>query len=236
MAPAGHPFRGGLWGADLFDRAVVVLPPGRPTLVVSEYRRACKEHMASLQLPPGPEGLTYLPGFLSVPEQSVLLRQIQDLPFTHDWHRGRALKRSNAQFGYAYVATGQDIVPAAPFPAFLSELIAKASVFSPGCDIFDQCMVTHYPVGAGIDWHVDADLFGDCIVVISLVGDARLQFRVKPSVTQRPTYESDIAPGSLYLLRGPARREYQHRVVAVKNDRYSVIFRSVRNRQHVLAP
>jgi len=190
--------------------------------------------MASGQLPPGPEGLTYLPGFLSGPEQSVLLGQIKDLAFTHDWHRGRALKRSNAQFGYAYVATGQDIVPAAPFPAFLTELIAKASAFSPGCDIFAQCMVTHYPVGAGIDWHVDADRFGECIVVISLVGRARIQFRLR--ATQRPTYESDIAPGSLYLLRGPARREYLHRVVAVKNDRYSVIFRSVRNQQQALAP
>jgi DNA oxidative demethylase len=189
--------------------------------------------MASVQLPPAPDGVTYLPGFLSAPEQSVLVPQIKDLAFTHDWHRGRELKRSNAQFGYAYVATGQQIVPAAPFPAFLTELIAKASSFCPGCGIFDQCMVTHYPAGAGIDWHVDSNGLGDCIVVISLIGDARLQFR--PGGAKHPTHELRIAPGSLYLLRGPAREDYQHRVVAVKKDRYSVIFRSVRKPQHALA-
>lgn len=35
------------------------------------------------------------------------------------------------------------------------------------------------------------------------------------------------SPGSLYAMHGPARWEYQHRVVPVTQDRWSLTFRQV---------
>jgi alkylated DNA repair dioxygenase AlkB len=81
-------------------------------------------------------------------------------------------------------------------------------------------------VGAGIGWHTDADRFDDTILAVSLAGHAKLRFR--PNGATEHTHELIVAPGALYVLQGPVRWEYQHQVVPVKNDRYSLTFRTVR--------
>jgi alkylated DNA repair dioxygenase AlkB len=62
-------------------------------------------------------------------------------------------------------------------------------------------------------------------MAVSLGAEARLQFR--PNGSEEVSGEVRTAPGSLYVLRGPARWEYQHQVVAVKAVRYSLTFRHV---------
>jgi alkylated DNA repair dioxygenase AlkB len=44
----------------------------------------------------------------------------------------------------------------------------------------------------------------------------------------KPVGEVLLAPGSLYLLEGPARWEYQHRILPVKSVRYSITLRRVK--------
>jgi hypothetical protein len=78
---------------------------------------------------------------------------------------------------------------------------------------------------SGIGWHTDAPRFGECVVGVSLGGDARFQFR--PNGSEEVSYEIKAAPGSLYLMRGPTRWEYQHQVVPVKTERFSLTFRHV---------
>jgi hypothetical protein len=78
-----------------------------------------------------PPGLSYIGEFLSSDEQSSLLQKIRELHFTHDRFRGRQLKRRYAQFGHAYVSTGRKLVPAAPLPDFLTDLIEKARPHTP---------------------------------------------------------------------------------------------------------
>ena len=90
---------------------------------------------------------------------------------------------------------------------------------------FDQCIVTYYPVGAGIGWHTDAERFGDTILAVSLAGQAKLRFR--PNGATKHTHEQVVTPGALYVMHGRARWEYQHQVVPVKTDRYSLTLRQV---------
>jgi alkylated DNA repair dioxygenase AlkB len=172
-----------------------------------------------------PERLTYHPGFLSPDEQRALLDLLRGLEYTHDVFRGQRLKRGYAQFGSAYVSTGRRLDPAPPLPDFLLALAARGLAHCPAGARFDQCIVTHYPADAGIGWHTDAPRFGDCIMAVSLGHDARLQFR--RNGTGEIGYEVLAGAGSLYVMLGPARREYQHQVVKVKAERYSVTFRSV---------
>ncbi len=171
------------------------------------------------------EGFSYIPGFLAPPEQGVLLAQVQALAFVHDKFYGQLLKRRYAQFGSAYVSTGRKLLPAPPLPDFLSTLVEQAMVHCPGALIFDQCIVTHYPVGAGIGWHTDAGRFGETILAVSLAGQAKL--RLRPNGATKHTHELIVAPGALYVLQGPSRWEYQHQVVPVKTVRYSLTFRHV---------
>jgi alkylated DNA repair dioxygenase AlkB len=172
-----------------------------------------------------PEGFVYVADFLAPDEQASLLREIRALPFEHDTFRGQRLKRAYAQFGYSYVSSGRKLNTAAPVPAFLRAVIEKAAPHCPGADEFNQCIVTHYPPDSGIGWHTDAPGFGGCIVGVSLGGNGLFQFR--PNGAQVVCYEVRVVPGSLYVLRGPSRWKFQHQVVPVTTDRFSLTFRHV---------
>jgi alkylated DNA repair dioxygenase AlkB len=172
-----------------------------------------------------PDGFLFVPDFLSPTEQSELLHKLAALTYEHDTFRGQRLKRGYAQFGYAYVSTGRKLKPVAELPPFLSAVAAKALPYCPAGTTFEQCIVTRYPQGAGIGWHPDAPIFGDCIVGVSLGGRGRFQFRPKDS--EDVSFEVEASSGSMYLMRGPARWEYEHQVVPVRTERYSLTFRHV---------
>jgi DNA oxidative demethylase len=172
-----------------------------------------------------PDGLTYDPSFLTLAAQQRALTHLAALPFVHDVFRGQQLKRSYAQFGYAYASTARKLEPTTPLPSFLQDLVARALPHCPPDARLNQCIITRYPVGAGIGWHTDAPRFGDCIAGISLSGQARFQFR--PNGTTPKTHELVIAPGSLYVMTGPSRRDYQHQIPTLKHERYSLTLRYV---------
>jgi alkylated DNA repair dioxygenase AlkB len=172
-----------------------------------------------------PEEFVYVAEFLSDAEQASVLHEVRALTYTHDTFRGQIMKRAWAQFGFEYVSIGQKLTPASPIPAFLQAVIHKARPYYPNDSRFEQCIVTHYEPGSGIGWHTDAQRFGDCILGVSLAAPARLQFR--PNKSQAVSYEVTPAPGSLYVLQGISRWHYQHRLVPVKAERYSLTFRSV---------
>ncbi len=177
-----------------------------------------------------PKGFLYVPDFLTVAEQQELLDKLAAQEFKHDKFRGQVLKRSYAQFGYAYVSTGRKIEPAVPVPGFLIALAEKGLPHCPEGARFNQCIVTRYPRGAGINWHADAQDFGDCIMAVSLGNEARLQFA--PRRSREASYEVVTMSGSLYVMCGPARWEYDHQVPAVKAERYSITFRWVAARNY----
>jgi alkylated DNA repair dioxygenase AlkB len=172
-----------------------------------------------------PEGFSYHAEFLDRDEQLALLRRISGLNYEHDTFRGQRLKRGYAQFGYAYVSTGRTLDPAAPLPEFLTDLAAGALSHCPAGTSFNQCIITHYPANAGIGWHVDAPRFGEVVIAVSLGAPARLQFRANGS--EEVCCEVTAAPGSLYVMKGPARWRYQHQVLPVDSVRYSLTFRYV---------
>jgi DNA oxidative demethylase len=183
------------------------------------------KHVGDSTMKAKPEGFLYIPHFLSLKEQATLLSELQSLIYKHDVFRGKQLKRGYTQFGYSYVSTGRKLEVAPMIPAFLQRLIKKASPYYPKDITFTQCIITHYPSGAGIGWHTDAPLFGDYVIGVSLAGAARLQFR--PNGSKELTYELEAIPGSLYLMQGLVRWNYQHQIVPVKVERYSLTFRHV---------
>jgi alkylated DNA repair dioxygenase AlkB len=174
-----------------------------------------------------PPGFLYVADFLAPPVAEVLLEAVRKLPFEHDRFRGQPLRRGYAQFGCAYITAGRTLQPAPAMPDFLAALAERALAHCPPGTRFDQCIVTRYAEDAGIGWHVDAPCFGDWITAVSLRASARLQLRRGGG---GPVLEAAVRPGSLYVLSGPARWDFQHRVVAVRDERYSVTFRSVRER------
>jgi alkylated DNA repair dioxygenase AlkB len=86
--------------------------------------------------------------------------------------------------------------------------------------------VTEYAAGAAIGWHRDKAVFGD-VVGVSLLAPCVFRLR-RPAGARWERASLTAEPRSAYLLRGPARTEWEHSIPAVPALRYSVTFRSLR--------
>ena len=171
------------------------------------------------------DGLIYFSNFLSEPEQQEVRQELSKLTFYQDTFRGKMLRRQYAQFGFRYSSTGRRLTPVEKFPDFLVRLANRVRAFSATPEALNQCIISHYDVGDGIGWHTDAWSFGENIIGISLGGPARFQFRKNGKM--RHQFEVILSSGSVYCISGPARWNYQHRIVPVKTSRFAFTFRHV---------
>jgi DNA oxidative demethylase len=175
-----------------------------------------------------PEGLVYVPGFLTEAEERDLLGVLATFelqPYVLHDTPSRRLVRS---FGLALVAGAYDARPAAPVPAGLDWLRERCAALmgrEPG-ELADL-LVTRYPSGAGIGWHRDAPQFGE-VSGISLQAACRMRFR-RGRTRAWQTAELTLEPRSAYVLSGPARTQWQHHIPPVTQERWSMTFRTLRN-------
>ena len=189
----------------------------------------------NLPLPPGFE---YRPDFIGADEEQALLAALEGVPFSRVEMRGAVARRRTAHYGWTYGYEARTTAPGEPIPGFLLDLRAKAAGWM-GVDpeALAEALVTEYAAGAPIGWHRDAPMFGD-IAGISLAGACRMKFRpyVSPKDVgsvrgpRRTTHSLELAPRSAYLIRGVARRDFEHSIPPVEHTRYSVTFRTVRSR------
>jgi alkylated DNA repair dioxygenase AlkB len=110
------------------------------------------------------------------------------------------------------------------WPRLLSSVARSIVAFieTPESGTFEE---VEYAPGAGIGWHRDRPVFGD-VVGISLLAPARLRFRRKRGAKwERAALWAE--PCSAYLLRGPARREWEHSIAPMDRLRYSITFRTM---------
>jgi alkylated DNA repair dioxygenase AlkB len=92
-----------------------------------------------------------------------------------------------------------------------------------------EILVQDYPPGATIGRHRDAPAF-DTVVGISLGGASRMRFQ-RGKREQRRVWALALEPRSGYVLSGEARRSWEHSIPAAKERRYSITFRTLRNRR-----
>ena len=187
-----------------------------------------------------PPGFEYTPDLITRDEERALIDAFARLEFARVEMRGVVARRRTAHFGWTYGYYSRRSEPGPPLPPFLvpyRDRAAKWATLHP--DAFVEALVTEYPAGAPIGWHRDAPMFGDVIAGISLGASCRMKFR--PYVTppaaarsdappRRTSHERELAPRSAYLITGVARREYEHSIPAVSALRYSITFRTLRER------
>ena len=175
-----------------------------------------------------PEGLRYRPEFIPADIEQQLLDAMAALPFRAFEFRGYLGRRRVVSFGWAYDFNDRRLKPADAIPPFLLPLQQAAAAFA-GCAAADlpQVLVTEYAPGAAIGWHRDRPEFGE-VVGISLGSSCRFRFRrAQGRRWERRTLA--LPPRSAYLLRGPARIEWEHSIPPVDATRYSITFRSLRS-------
>ena len=175
-----------------------------------------------------PEEFLYERNFLTEAEESDLLSAIASLTFQpFDFH-GYIAKRRIVEYGWEYdfgtrKASGTQLIP-----NFLSPLQERAALFAgiPKEKIV-EAVVTEYPPGAPIGWHRDVPQF-EVVIGISLGSSCRMRF--KPYKGTGKIASQVLEPRSIYVLRGAARWSFQHSIPAVTRLRYSITFRTLREK------
>jgi len=178
-------------------------------------------------------GFVYRSNFLTAEEEQSLIERIAAVEFSNFEMRGVVARRRVAFFGRSYDGPGGAVPPMTPF---LIELRTKVAVWvqrDPA--VFAMALINEYPSGAAIGWHRDAPQY-DIVAGVSLLSACRMKFRpyVRPgrATGQRrtATHEYHLEPRSIYLLAGESRTAYEHHIPATAAHRYSITFRTLRER------
>jgi alkylated DNA repair dioxygenase AlkB len=183
------------------------------------------------------EAFRYQENLLPPLLQTEVVSRLQGLTYEHQAYGPAArarnyqgsdqiLQRGYVQLGHAYEHTGEKRDYCEVIPDFLLDLIPIGLPVLGQVTDFNQCVVMHYPVGTGVEWHTDGDRFGQVIMGVSLGGEGIMQFRRRGD--DRISHHFSLMPGSIYILRDEVRWHYQHRILPVTDERWSLTYRTIR--------
>jgi alkylated DNA repair protein (DNA oxidative demethylase) len=181
-----------------------------------------------------PEGLFYIPSFLTEQEEADLLENVSKEQFEpYDYH-GYLAKREIVFYGPqgGYNARNDDT--AGPVPDWIKPFRSKCcKLLGLSDEELAMALVARYPVGAGIGWHRDAPQFGPTVIGVSFSSDADMRFRRFHS-DREEIFRIKLQRSSAYIMSGPARAIWQHGMAPVKELRYSITFRTIRDRTRTI--
>lgn len=145
-----------------------------------------------------PTGLEiYLDALLPEEEQEIV-----EWLDSNEW--SDKLKRRTQHFGYEYnYKTRQVLKLDDDMPEIISSLVDT--------DYFNSCIVNEYERNQGISAHKDAPVFGEEIIIFSLLEDTVMDFTC--SLESQPFVVPVHLPRrSMIKMSGPARHEWLHSI------------------------
>ena len=166
------------------------------------------------------QGLWYIENYLSEKESEEFYHYIThhvNLELISDAKNSRRV----AHFGYYYdYKNNNTLKPAPKIPDWLKELIDKQLSMLPD---FNQIIINEYKPGQQIAYHTDHKMFGPVIACVTVGKSIPINFRNNEDVK-----ELNIKSGSMYIMTGEARHQWQHSLKNTSNDiRYSITYRTV---------
>jgi len=167
---------------------------------------------------------------LAPEDEAALVERLEALDWREVKMRGQVAKRTTRHFGFDYGYESWCVEPTDPVPEWLEPLRARAGelIDTPSAALV-EVLCSRYPPGAGIGWHRDAPMFGPQVVGVSLGSACRMRFQ-RGKGDERETYAVLLPPRSAYVLAGEARSSWQHSIPEVDALRWSITFRTLRER------
>lgn len=170
--------------------------------------------------------------------------------------KGKATKRQTTEYGYIFRKLRQGDNSFTPFPDELVELCSlalkelsdKTNLKLPSVEDIIQrgnCIVSDYETGDELAPHIDYDearakcrgedlsfYFGESIIGVVLEADESGKLYIQPSSKERhhnphKAQKIDEQDGSVFLLHGKARHDFEHGVTPISKKRLSVTFRTI---------
>lgn len=183
---------------------------------------AAREHFAN--------GYAYEADFLSPDEESALVRVIQQLPLTEAEYKQYRARRRIVSYGGRYDYNENELRTGDPIPEFLLPIRERAAVWAGHpAENFAHALIAEYSAGTQLGWHRDVPNF-EVVVGVSLHGAARMRFRRYPPAAREKSIAIELEPRSIYRLEGEARWGWQHSVPPTPGLRYSITFRTLRQK------
>jgi len=178
-----------------------------------------------------PEGWRYAADFISAADEAALLATIATMPLQEARYKAWTAKRRTANFGTAYDYDTHELLARTEVPESLHGLRTRAAAWvGLPDDAFSSALVAEYRPGTPLGWHRDVPDF-EIVFGLSLGTACRMRFRRYPPVAPKKAdvLSIELAPRSAYVLRGPARWEWQHSIAPTPSLRWSITFRTRRS-------
>jgi alkylated DNA repair dioxygenase AlkB len=153
-------------------------------------------------------GLRYIPGYLDAPAHDALLAAADAGPWRPLGHRRTQL------YGYSYDLRKGGAYRVEDLPAWAQALAGRLQRDGLMTDVADQLIVNEYAASQGIRPHVDAPLFADAIVSISLGSSCIMEFTTESGARE----EHFLEPMSALVIAGEARSNWKHAIPARTHD------------------
>ena len=155
-------------------------------------------------------GLRYIPRYLDVAAHDSLLAHVD----AAEW---RDFGERRAQiYGYSYHYLKGGIYRVEDLPPWADDLAARFERDGLMTDLADQLVVNDYAAGRGIPAHVDAPLFADTIISISLGSSCVMEFSKESGELEQQFLE----PMSALVIDGEARHEWKHAIPGRMADQW----------------
>ena len=167
---------------------------------------------------------------MSREDEGMLIEVVRQLPLQDAKYKEFTARRRVVSYGGKFDYDSNELLPSAEFIQALQPLRSRVAAWaSVKAEELVHALVAEYSPGTPLGWHRDVPNF-ESIFGVSLGGAAVLRFRPYPP--DRPRKEDviklNVAPRSVYAMRGAARWGWQHSVVPVDQLRWSITFRTAR--------
>ncbi len=162
-----------------------------------------------------PDGLHYIPSFITPDGEAALLNTIYQQPWLTD------LKRRVQHYGWKYDYTARRVdesMRLGKLPDWLMDYCQRLYDKGHFSKIPDQVIINEYQPGQGIAPHVDCvPCFEETIASISLGSSCVMDF-TNPATNEKVSHL--LASRSLLIFSGDARYQWKHGIAARKTDKY----------------
>jgi alkylated DNA repair dioxygenase AlkB len=147
-------------------------------------------------------GLRYIPGYLDRAAHDALLAAVDAGEWRHFGERRAQI------YGYSYHYTKGGIYRVEDLPPWAHDLAVRFERDGLMPELADQMIANEYAAGHGIPAHVDAPLFSDTVISISLGSSCVMEFTNEDGGAE----EQFLEPGSALVIGGEARHAWKHAI------------------------